>query len=42
MAMTTGLRPETFEQLQLNAGIFLEGFSHDDIADAGKEDGISA
>ena len=35
MAMTTGLRPETFEQLQLNAGVFLEGFSHDDIADAG-------
>lgn len=34
MAMTTGLRPQTFEKLQLNAGIFLEGFSHDDVADA--------
>lgn len=34
MAMTTGLRPQTFDQLQLNAGIFLEGFSHDDVADA--------
>ena len=35
MAMTTGLRPETFEQLQLNAGVFLEGFAHENIADAG-------
>lgn len=34
MAMTTGLRPETFQQLQLNAGIFLEGFSHEGVEDA--------
>lgn len=32
--MLTGLRPETFENLQLNAGVFLKNFNHSDIADA--------
>jgi len=32
--MLTGLRAETFENLQLNAGVFLSGFSPDAIADA--------
>lgn len=31
--MFTGLRPETFENLQLNAGVFLKNFNHSDIAD---------
>ena len=31
--MLTGLRPETFENLQLNAGVFLKNFNHSDIAD---------
>ena len=32
--MITGLRPETFENLQLNAGVFLEGFDASGFADA--------
>ena len=31
--MVTGLRPETFENLQLNAGVFLKGFDLDTPAD---------
>lgn len=31
--MTTGLSPSTFDRLQLNAGVFLAGFDHSDIAD---------
>lgn len=31
--MLTGLRPETFENLQLNAGVFLKNFNHSDIDD---------
>ena len=31
--MLTGLRPATFENLQLNAGAFLVGFSYSSIAD---------
>ena len=33
--MMTGLRPATFENLQLNAGVFLEGFDPSTYADAG-------
>jgi hypothetical protein len=32
--MITGLRPATFENLQLNAGVFLEGFDATKYADA--------
>ncbi len=32
--MITGLRPETFEHLQLNAGVFLKNFDYSSIADA--------
>lgn len=32
--MITGLRPETFENLQLNAGVFLKDFEYSDAADA--------
>lgn len=32
--MTTGLRAETFEKLQLNAGVFLQGFKYDEATDA--------
>ena len=32
--MITGLRPATFENLQLNAGVFLEGFNATSYADA--------
>ena len=32
--MMTGLRPATFENLQLNAGVFLEGFDPSTYADA--------
>lgn len=32
--MITGLRPATFENLQLNAGVFLEGFDATEYADA--------
>lgn len=32
--MITGLRPETFDNLQLNAGVFLEGFDASGYADA--------
>lgn len=32
--MITGLRPETFQNLQLNAGVFLKNFNYADIADA--------
>lgn len=32
--MITGLRPATFEKLQLNAGVFLEGFTYNNIKDA--------
>lgn len=32
--MITGLRPETFTKLQLNAGLFLQGFDASDITDA--------
>lgn len=32
--MITGLRPATFEKLQLNAGVFLEGFDYANIKDA--------
>lgn len=32
--MITGLRPATFENLQLNAGVFLEGFNASTYADA--------
>lgn len=31
--MITGLRPETFQNLQLNAGVFLKNFKYADIAD---------
>lgn len=31
--MLTGLRPETFENLQLNAGVFLKNFNHSGITD---------
>ena len=31
--MLTGLRPETFENLQLNAGVFHKNFNHSDIDD---------
>lgn len=31
--MVTGLRPETFKRLQLNAGVFLIDFAYDKIAD---------
>lgn len=34
--MTTGLRPATFEKLQLNAGIFLVGFTYESATDATK------
>lgn len=41
--MITGLRPETFANLQLNAGVFLEGFDASTYADAGAlEDAIIA
>lgn len=41
--MITGLRPETFENLQLNAGVFLIDFDASNIADADAlEDGILA
>lgn len=41
--MITGLRPETFENLQLNAGVFLEGFDASTYTDAGAlEDAIIA
>ena len=33
--MMTGLRTATFENLQLNAGVFLEGFDPSTYADAG-------
>lgn len=33
--MITGLRPATFENLQLNAGVFLENFNYSSIANAG-------
>lgn len=32
--MLTGLRPETFEKLQTNAGVFLKGFDYSSISDA--------
>lgn len=32
--MITGLRPETFDNLQLNAGVFIEGFDAMSFADA--------
>lgn len=32
--MTTGLRAETFENIQLNAGVFLQGFKYDTATDA--------
>lgn len=32
--MMTGLRPETFQNLQLNAGVFLKNFDHSTYADA--------
>lgn len=39
--MITGLRPATFENLQLNAGVFLEGFDPSTYEDAGAlEDAI--
>lgn len=31
--MITGLRPETFQNLQLNAGVFLKNFSYSNLAD---------
>lgn len=34
MAMITGLRPETFEHIQLNAGAFLMGFDYSKATDA--------
>lgn len=41
--MITGLRPETFANLQLNAGVFLEGFDASTYTDAGAlEDAIIA
>ena len=41
--MVTGLRPETFENLQLNAGVFLENFDASKYSDASAlEDGILA
>lgn len=41
--MVTGLRPATFENLQLNAGVFLVGFDVESFEDAGAlEDGIIA
>lgn len=41
--MITGLRPATFENLQLNAGVFLFGFDVDSFTDAGAlEDAILA
>lgn len=41
--MVTGLRPATFENLQLNAGVFLEGFDPSTYANAGAlEDAILA
>lgn len=41
--MVTGLRPATFENLQLNAGVFLEGFDPTTYADASElEDAILA
>lgn len=32
--MVTGLRPETFENLQLNAGVFLKNFSYEGVDSA--------
>lgn len=41
--MVTGLRPATFENLQLNAGVFLEGFDPTKFSDAASlEEGILA
>lgn len=41
--MITGLRPATFENLQLNAGVFLVNFDVDSFSDAAAlEDGILA
>ena len=41
--MITGLRPATFENLQLNAGVFLEGFDPSTYADAAAlEDAVLA
>ncbi len=41
--MITGLRPETFDNLQLNAGVFLEGFDASSYADAAAlEDAVLA
>lgn len=41
--MITGLRPETFENLQLNAGVFLEGFDASKYEDAAAlEDAVLA
>lgn len=41
--MITGLRPETFDNLQLNAGVFLEGFDASTFEDAATlEDGVLA
>ena len=34
LGTTTGLRPATFENLQLNAGVFLSGFTWDTATDA--------
>ena len=31
--MITGLRPETFKNLQLNAGVFLRNFSYSAVKD---------
>ena len=41
--MITGLRPETFENLQLNAGVFLRNFDYSKIEDVEQlEDAILA
>ncbi len=41
--MITGLRPETFQNLQLNAGVFLRNFDYSKIEDVGAlEDAILA
>lgn len=34
MAMVTPVRPETYENLQLNAGCFIKNFQYENIADA--------
>ena len=35
MSMVTPVRPETYENLQLNAGCFVKNFQYDSISDAG-------